>query len=397
MKGQTAHVAKAETFYSTLAQITTGTLAIFATLLISYTVYIEARRAQYDDVIQQDRIDIAATLQDLRQNRILDASIPRFADLYQQALAVSERQSSPPEFQNLDYLPGTEQIVDDLSFDLKCILSPSQCGGPTRNSSAAALYSTMAELQGRGLLQGPWKGRLYLWTLDQLVVEITGGYVNEMAGFASPNTPIEQEHEAWIAQLAYPINPQGPGFNQWRRTFGLATRNLGVMKDTGERFIGDFQMYCRLRQSYDPECGQGVSAQIDTVFSAIESVRAKLRDIDIETQMRNRYTLATINRTRVASLVCIALCMGVLLPLGLLASVSGFRMSRVVLVLIACGSVGGSFWEFGRDVTPSTLIEDEQYRSGQSHPFPGGLKVIDWRHEPVSDFFSYRSAAAQFC
>jgi hypothetical protein len=37
------------------------------------------------------------------------------------------------------------------------------------------------------------------------------------------------------------------------------------------------------------------------------------------------------------------------------------------------------------------------YRSGQSHPFPGGLKVIDWRHEPVSDFFSYRSAAAQFC
>jgi hypothetical protein len=40
---------------------------------------------------------------------------------------------------------------------------------------------------------------------------------------------------------------------------------------------------------------------------------------------------------------------------------------------------------------------DLPYRSGQSHPFPGGLKVIDWRHEPVSDFFSYRSAAAQFC
>jgi hypothetical protein len=39
----------------------------------------------------------------------------------------------------------------------------------------------------------------------------------------------------------------------------------------------------------------------------------------------------------------------------------------------------------------------QRYRSGQSHPFPGGLKVIDWRHEPVSDFFSYRSAAAQFC
>lgn len=42
-------------------------------------------------------------------------------------------------------------------------------------------------------------------------------------------------------------------------------------------------------------------------------------------------------------------------------------------------------------------ILTEEYRSGQSHPFPGGLKVIDWRHEPVSDFFSYRSAAAQFC
>jgi hypothetical protein len=37
-----------------------------------------------------------------------------------------------------------------------------------------------------------------------------------------------------------------------------------------------------------------------------------------------------------------------------------------------------------------------RYRSGQSHPFRGGMKVIDWRHEPVSHFFSYRSAAAQF-
>jgi hypothetical protein len=43
------------------------------------------------------------------------------------------------------------------------------------------------------------------------------------------------------------------------------------------------------------------------------------------------------------------------------------------------------------------FLADQPYRSGQSHPFPGGLKVIDWRHEPVSDFFSYRSAAAQFC
>jgi pimeloyl-ACP methyl ester carboxylesterase len=43
------------------------------------------------------------------------------------------------------------------------------------------------------------------------------------------------------------------------------------------------------------------------------------------------------------------------------------------------------------------LTATDSYRSGQSHPFPGGLKVIDWRHEPVSDFFSYRSAAAQFC
>jgi hypothetical protein len=43
------------------------------------------------------------------------------------------------------------------------------------------------------------------------------------------------------------------------------------------------------------------------------------------------------------------------------------------------------------------VLDDAAYRSGQSHPFPGGLKVIDWRHEPVSDFFSYRSAAAQFC
>ncbi len=37
------------------------------------------------------------------------------------------------------------------------------------------------------------------------------------------------------------------------------------------------------------------------------------------------------------------------------------------------------------------------YCSGQSHPFRGSMKVIDWRHEPVGHFISYRSAAAQFC
>jgi hypothetical protein len=31
---------------------------------------------------------------------------------------------------------------------------------------------------------------------------------------------------------------------------------------------------------------------------------------------------------------------------------------------------------------------DDRYCSGQSHPFRGGMKVIDWRHEPVSHFFS---------
>ncbi len=37
------------------------------------------------------------------------------------------------------------------------------------------------------------------------------------------------------------------------------------------------------------------------------------------------------------------------------------------------------------------------YCSGQSHPFHGRTKVIDWRHEPVRHFFSYRSAAVQLC
>jgi hypothetical protein len=34
------------------------------------------------------------------------------------------------------------------------------------------------------------------------------------------------------------------------------------------------------------------------------------------------------------------------------------------------------------------------YRSEQGHAFHGGMKVIDWRGEPVIYFFSYRSAAS---
>ncbi len=46
---------------------------------------------------------------------------------------------------------------------------------------------------------------------------------------------------------------------------------------------------------------------------------------------------------------------------------------------------------------PWMLDADQSYCSGQSHPFHGRTKVIDWRHEPFRHFFSYRSAAAQFC
>jgi hypothetical protein len=42
-------------------------------------------------------------------------------------------------------------------------------------------------------------------------------------------------------------------------------------------------------------------------------------------------------------------------------------------------------------------MDSQSYRSGQSHPFLEVMKVIDWRHEPVSHFLSYRSAAAQLC
>jgi predicted amidohydrolase YtcJ len=46
---------------------------------------------------------------------------------------------------------------------------------------------------------------------------------------------------------------------------------------------------------------------------------------------------------------------------------------------------------------PGLLDAHVQYCSGQSHPFRGGMKVIDWRHEPVSHFFSKRSSSTQFC
>jgi hypothetical protein len=39
-------------------------------------------------------------------------------------------------------------------------------------------------------------------------------------------------------------------------------------------------------------------------------------------------------------------------------------------------------------------MRDRSYRSEQGHPFHVGMKVIDWRHEPVSYFFTYRSAAS---
>ena len=360
LKAQRASIAMEEAFYSTLAQITTGTLAVFASLLITYSVYVAARRAQFDDVIQQDRIDIATTLHDLRQKRFLDSKMPDFAELYQQALNASDRQSYPPKFRNIDESRDTVQIAYDLSFELQCILSPSPCADTAHNPELAALYRTVAQLQASGFLQGPWRGRLYLWTLEQLAEEITGGDVNENAGFAPPNTPIDQEHDAWIAQLAFPINSHGPGFAEWRYSFDYATSTLDLMRAKEAQFIVDYRAFCHLRQSFDPDCGQGTLANIKFVISSIESVRSKLRDIDIETQMRDRYTLANINKTRIVSLVGIALCMGVFVPLGLLASQSGFKISRLMLILVACGSVGASFWEFGRNLLPSKSIEDKQ-------------------------------------
>ena len=86
--------------------------------------------------------------------------------------------------------------------------------------------------------------------------------------------------------------------------------------------------------------------------------------------------------------------------------------ARQILIILDCCHAGdlanSAYSRSGDGTNPLAVLRenmtviaasraDEGYCSGQSHPFRGGMKVIAWRHEPVSHFFSYRSSSAQFC
>lgn len=308
-----------ETFLSTLAQITAALLALLIAALAAYFVFLRERSAQFEDKIEQNRVEISEALVRLRGEWPWPISAyvpPDFDDLYRGKANKA----------------GAELVTDaatDLLFE------------------RGELERTFSEVRDRDSFGGPWKGRVYFWVLTQAVTVLTVG---------SPRPAVNPGG-------VFPSSPTGPGVGEWQRDFQGLKVVLMFLASLKPQMLADLQQFENQMPQQRKSTGLATRATeaVGGLFSRIELVKSKLSDIDKQVLLKRRYSFPDrVHWFSVLLLVTLAFLVGLVLPLLLLA------MSRVpegiaavaLLVSVIVFIVGASF-RFARDLTsevkPTTL------------------------------------------
>lgn len=302
--------------YSALASSTAALLAVLAASVTAYAVFLQERKAQFDDRISQDKIAIHDSVAQIEQrwntSLFLMQLPPEFGQQYQ---------AKYPDKRGADLF---SQALFDVLTD--------------NNSGMRDVLSRIP-----GAPKGRVQGRFYMWLATQAVVALT------VSG--PPGRP--------RVQGIFPAASTGPGFDRWRKDFermsgtiqGLSFFRNFALSDFGKSLANqhptDQREYLFRRQVM-----LSANDGLNTLFSRADSIKNSLKDIDNETALAERYSISVrLHIKAILGLFAIALVCGTILPILLLSlGRYGNRTLALLIATIALGSaLGGSTW-FGYDV-----------------------------------------------
>lgn len=324
-------------FLTTLAQICAALIGIFAAAFGLWVSFLVERTSQFDDAIAQDKVEIAATIKDLHSAWQLTYSyVPfEFSDTYR---ALSNRSG---------VAMATSSALDNLFID------PAEL---TANKAEPGNYLEQSIIRERHLDNwgGLWQGRLYLWSLNNIVNAI---YMYDPAQMPQP-----------IA--AYPASPSGPGFAQWRRDFSALRSTLVFIRPSRDGLLANFIRFVRRSSIEDPRSpliSRLARSQVQTLYADVDLIQNRLSDIDKQQLLRDQYAIH--KRTNIKSTIVtlgISFVIGVILPLSLLSIQPGRRAGSAVvsallvvvpigLIVYACAQF---YWGITRPGTTGSYMTD---------------------------------------
>lgn len=312
-----------QNFLSTLAQLSATLLAIFLATVTAYIVFIHDRATQFTDRIEQTKLDIRDILLGLRTKWPSNIHVhlpPGFKNTYRSR----HPDKSGPEW--------VTQIARELVFE------------------HGELVPTIELFQKNESLRGPWQGRVYLLILTDAV---------SLISYGSPHLQTKPEG-------VYPSSPTGPGFDEWRASFEKLREAFGILFFAREAMLADFTQY--VAEVTGP-AGKHFIASYVTAITAlqgeVEGLKEKLNELDKLKFSEKRYSLSEhVHFFSLSLLTMSCIIFGLLVPLILLAIQKPITsVVAIVLLVIAVSSFGGTFFQFGWDVSRPRLQDPLEYAS----------------------------------
>lgn len=296
--------------YSTLASSMAALLAVLAASVTAYIVFLQERKAQFDDKVSQDKIAIHDSVSGIEAHWNTGLAMylpPEFGQQYQ-AMYPDKR--------------GAE-LVWQAYFDMFW-------------ENGSRIRDVLSQIPGAP--KGGMQGRVYLWLVTQVVAVIT------VSG--PPGRP--------RAQDIFPASATGPGFDRWRKDFQRVAEAILPLSFQRNSAVADFEKSLTNLPRISRNLLKLAAVEgLDTLFKQTNSIKNSLKDIDNQTALANRYSISERLHTKtILSLFALALFFGIICPIVLLSS--GHYVSRALSTIIATISIVCALWgsiRFGFDAS----------------------------------------------
>jgi hypothetical protein len=312
-----------QNLFSTLAQITATILSLLFAFITAYYVFLQDRATQFEDKIEQEKLEIRDSLLQLRSSWpwTLDSLVPpEFKDRYR---------SKYPNKSEIDLVM---QAAIDLIFDNK------------------EMQDALSEVKDKDSFSGSLKGRVYLLCLTRAVTVITVG---------TPDTRTKPEG-------VFPSSPGGVGFDEWRADFEKLKPTVELLTFSREEMESDFTKF--VSHQSDPQIWNRYSMlyreAVDHFFKGVQIVKSHLIEIDKQKLLKKRYSFSERVHTRLLLGLCaFSFMCGVVLPLLLLGlpELEMTSITAIVITLVAVIFPLGAVVQFGRDVTKPVETDRMDY------------------------------------
>jgi hypothetical protein len=313
-----------QALFSTLAQITATVLGILAAFFAAYFVFLQQQSAQFEDKIEQEKLEIRSSLLRLRGNWpwMLTTFLPmEFQSAYS---------AKYPDI-------SEDGLVTQLAVDL--------------NFNSPKLSEAISDVQPKDAHGGSWRWRLYFLGLNNTVSVITVG---------APDSRTKP-------QGVFPSSPHGIGFDEWRHTFEKMNNGITLLSIRKREMVADFSN--DIAKNVDPAWHKSVHSElfltaVTTFFDEVQQVQNRLLEIDKQKILQKKYSFYDrLHLWSVATLSVCALLFGVLVPLMLLTTpkVEMTTTVSVVLTLVALLFTFGAVIQLGWDAMKPVLVTREDY------------------------------------